>query len=299
MIGLEQIKLFGWDAAGEINPVGIFTWNSGTLAWEKQAPISGGGGGGAATIADGADVAEGATTDAAVITDTAGTVSGKLRGLVKWAFERMPASLGQKVMAASLPVVIASDQSAVAISAASLPLPTGAATEATLATRVADATITARLNTLGQKAMAASAPVVIASDQSAIPLSAGTARVGAVYPVSGQVIDENGTVRIVNRAAINFDGATADVELIAAQGAGVKIRLLSLNLMVGTGANLRFKSGTTVITGKYPVLDAGGIVMPDNQHGWIQTAANEALNLNVDTPSVASVGGMLTWIQAT
>ena len=140
-------------------------------------------------------------------------------------------TLGQKAMAASAPVVIASDQSAVPISgsdgaaqqevrvhdldtgagtefdlgvsirlpgaggsvaggtsanplrtdptgtttqpvsATSLPLPTGAATEATLATRVADATITARLNTLGQKAMAASAPVVIASDQSRLPVS--------------------------------------------------------------------------------------------------------------------------------
>jgi len=42
-----------------------------------------GGGGGPVTIADGADVAEGATTDAAVTTDAAGTVSSKLRGLVK------------------------------------------------------------------------------------------------------------------------------------------------------------------------------------------------------------------------
>lgn len=43
----------------------------------------GGGGGGPATIADGADVAEGATTDAAVVSDSNGTLSGKLRGLVK------------------------------------------------------------------------------------------------------------------------------------------------------------------------------------------------------------------------
>lgn len=76
----------------------------------------GGGGGGAATIADGADVNAGATTDAAVVTDTNGTLSGKLRGLVKWAFERMPVSLGQKVMTASFPVVIASDQSTLPIS---------------------------------------------------------------------------------------------------------------------------------------------------------------------------------------
>lgn len=38
-------------------------------------------GGGAATIADGADVAEGATTDAAVAAGAAGTVSAKLRRL--------------------------------------------------------------------------------------------------------------------------------------------------------------------------------------------------------------------------
>lgn len=73
------------------------------------------GGGGPATIADGEDVNAGATTDAAIITDTTGTLSGKLRGLVKWAFERMPTSLGQKVMAASFPVVISSDQSSISV----------------------------------------------------------------------------------------------------------------------------------------------------------------------------------------
>ena len=66
------------------------------------------------------------------------------------------------------------------ISAASLPLPTGAATEATLATRATEATVAtlltttafqARINTLGQKTMANSTPVVIASDQSAIPVT--------------------------------------------------------------------------------------------------------------------------------
>jgi hypothetical protein len=134
-----------------------YVWDTGTLQWVKETQAGGGGGGGAVTIADGADVAEGtttdvawvagagtvisllkkiasagggavsiadgsdvaegATTDAAVITDTTGTVSGKLRGLVKWAFERMPASLGQKLMAASFPVVLASDQAAIPVTA--------------------------------------------------------------------------------------------------------------------------------------------------------------------------------------
>ena len=72
-------------------------------------------GGSAVSIADGSDVVEGALADAAIITDTTGTVNGKLRGLVKHAYERMPASLGQKAMTASFPVVFASDQSSIPV----------------------------------------------------------------------------------------------------------------------------------------------------------------------------------------
>lgn len=99
------------------------------------------------------------------------------------------------------------------ISAVSLPLPTGAATEATLATRaseatlatraseatlssinsnidvalstrLAEATFTARINTLGQKTMANSTPIVIASDQSAIPVTFGGSAVATVTRVA-------------------------------------------------------------------------------------------------------------------
>src|SRR5262245_51244789 len=53
-----------------------------TFAGSPAAPVTagGGGGGGAVTVADGADVAEGATTDARVVGDNPGTVSAKLRG---------------------------------------------------------------------------------------------------------------------------------------------------------------------------------------------------------------------------
>jgi hypothetical protein len=52
------------------------------------------------------------------------------------------------------------------------------ATEATLLTRLSKADFEARINTLGQKLMAASTPVVIASDQSAIEVK-GTTAVGS------------------------------------------------------------------------------------------------------------------------
>lgn len=81
-------------------------------------------------------------------------------------------TVGQKPMAQSLPVAIASDQSAVPVSAASLPLPTGASTSANQTTGNASlASIDGKLNSLGQKASAASVPVVIASDQSTVPVS--------------------------------------------------------------------------------------------------------------------------------
>jgi hypothetical protein len=64
------------------------------------------------------------------------------------------------------------------VSAAALPLPTGAATETTLAGVLSTTAFQARVNTLGQKTAAGSTPVVLASDQSAVaiqPPKAGTA----------------------------------------------------------------------------------------------------------------------------
>lgn len=97
-------------------------------------------------------------------------------------------TLGQKSMANSTPVVIASDQTDLAITASSLPLPSGAATETTLSTRLSETTFTNRTNTLGQKAMSGSMPVVIASDQSILTV---TGNVNA--NVSGTITANIGT----------------------------------------------------------------------------------------------------------
>lgn len=90
-------------------------------------------------------------------------------------------SLGQKLMAGSAPVVIASDQSTLPVSAASLPLPSGAATLAeqqtqttalgTLATEATLSSIDSKTPALGQALMAASIPVAISSNQSTLPVS--------------------------------------------------------------------------------------------------------------------------------
>jgi hypothetical protein len=84
-----------------------------------------GGSGGAVTIADGGDVTLGARADAAVVGDVNGSVSAKLRGLSKLLNDVWD-SVNHRLKV---------DGSAVTqpVSAASLPLPTGAATETTLA----------------------------------------------------------------------------------------------------------------------------------------------------------------------
>lgn len=123
----------------------------------------------------------GAAADASASTDsgTSSLISLIKRLLAKFTTQ-FPATLGQKSMANAFPVSIANDQSAVPVSASSLPLPTGAATESTLSG--ASAKLPA---TLGQKAMSASLAVTVASDQSAVPTSnANNASFAAVANVS-------------------------------------------------------------------------------------------------------------------
>ncbi len=188
-------------------------WNPVSMLWERMTQPGGGGGGGAVTIADGADVVEGALADAAVTTDAAGTVSGKLRGLVKWAYERMPASLGQKTMANSFPVVVASDQSAIPVSGTvsvtepvsvddnggSLTVDTPQLPAALVGGRLDSnngAWLGSTAPTVGQKTAANSLPVVLASDQSAVPVTGpltDTQLRTTPVPISGTVTITDGS----------------------------------------------------------------------------------------------------------
>ena len=122
-------------------------------------------------------------------------------------------AIGQAAMAASLPVVIASDQSAVPVSAASLPLPSGAATEATLSA------MSAKLPAaLGAQLTAASMSVNIASDQT-VPISA------ASLPLP------SGAATAAKQPALGTAGS-ASADVISVQGIA-SMTPLSSNLYVG------------------------------------------------------------------
>ena len=86
-----------------------------------------------------------------------------------------------------------------------------------------------------------------------------------------------------------------DNTLVAAAGAGVKIRVVSLVLVASGGANTaRFESDTagTALTGAMDIADNGQLILQYNPAGWFETAANKLLNLELGaTTGVAGVLG--------
>jgi len=208
------------------------------------------------SIAAGVDVTEGNTTDAAVITDTTGTVSGKLRGLVKWAFERMPAALGQTTMAASLPVTLASNQSA-------LPVTDNAAS----------LTVDAPVGT----------PVFVRLSDGAAPI--------ATLPVSGPLTDTQLRATAVPVSQANQHGKTvlravvnqgaAGTTLIAAASGGNKHKVVGVILTISADGTLKFNGGTSGdLSGPMDLKAGAGFVIPNlPECPFWESIANETLNI--------------------
>jgi hypothetical protein len=148
---------------------------------------------------------------------------------------------GQKLMAASSPVVIASDQSTIPVSAASLPLPTGAAT-ATLQTtgNASLASIDAGIPTaLGQTTMANSMPVVFATDQTPILVTASSNSDFTFGDVTLAAI----AIAVVRRTAYIEQTSNAQRSIVSANAA---------DSAAGTGARtVRITYYTATFTGPF------------------------------------------------
>jgi len=165
-------------------------------------------------------------------------------------------------------------------------LPTGAATETTLSTRLADATFTARINTLGQKTMANSTPVVLASDQSAIPASqSGTWNInnvsGTVSLPTGastaanqtnasqktQIVDGSGNV-IASTAVggVNY----LDVSLAASGTPAAAIPVRTVLVGGSDGTNLRSIATDTTGKVKVDLNDGAGTAITSTTVGAVQ-----------------------------
>lgn len=121
---------------------------------------------------------------------------------------KLPAVLGQGIMAGSLSVVIASDQSAIPITAATLPLPTGAATAANQATGNAslssiDSKLTAPLSVTGPltdtQLRASPVPVTLSGTQ---PVSGTVTANQGTAGASAWLVDGSGVTQPISAAAL-------------------------------------------------------------------------------------------------
>lgn len=117
----------------------------------------------------------------------------------------------------------------------------------------------------------------------------------AVIPISSDQTDESGVIRTCNRTFLNAT-ASGNTQIVAAQGAGLRIRLLAANVTSGTALTIKFQSATTDICSGKPVAANGGWIAPYAPVGWFQTTANEALNVNLS--GAGTVGVDIIWIQA-
>jgi len=111
---------------------------------------------------------------------------------------------------------------------------------------------------------------------------------------SGVVVDERHVSRVVQRTPKDIVG-TGDTELVPAQGAGVRVRLLAMVVRTALATNLRLKSAGNNLSALLALGINDEAVWPYMQHGWLQTEPNEALNMNA---TVATGGVQLVWIQA-
>lgn len=176
-------------------------------------------------------------------------------------------TVGQKTMAASSPVVVASDQSAIPITAAALPLPAGASTSANQTSQItqetAIATSVASLDTktptVGQKAMAASSPVVLASDQSSIPVTVASLPLPAGGATSANQTTQITAEQAIQAALQGVSASFASVADIVVPTAGTRVQGANISTPRGCIISSRASNTGQVYVGDVNVSNAGGV----------------------------------------
>ena len=180
----------------------------------------------------------------------------------------------------------------------------GAVTETATATDTASSGLNGRLQRIAQRLtsiialLAGGLPAALSSNGGVKAglvdaLPAGTNRIGGAYMVSGQLIDENGTVLTVKRAFANVAASQTDSSIIAAV-TSKKLRVLFVFALTGgTATNVTFNSkpggAGTAISPLLANAVNGGEVLPFNPFGWFETASGEGLTVTTGAGSATGI----------
>ena len=210
-------------------------------------------------------------------------------------------ALGQANMVNSSPVVIATNQSPVAVS-----LPAGASTSALqtagnnlLATIYSlQQTTASYMTSLGQKLMAGSTPVTIASDQSAIPVTGTFWQ--ATQPVSVATLPlPAGAATSALQGTGNTSLGSIDTKLPSQYNSGVPVTVLVDTTTHTYSAAYVFSAATTP-TDIFTINGSASktIVIRHISVTGVQTTASDVL-FNIIRRSTANTGGTSTTVTST
>lgn len=198
---------------------------------------------------------------------------------------QLPASLGAKAMTASLSVTMASDQTAIPISAASLPLPTGAATETTLGA------VNTKLGTLNStvatQVTLASIDTKVATEttlsnmSAKLPASVGTKAAAASLSVTlstenAALIDELKTE--LKKLSGCVTGTDVNVKLSNLNGAATETTLSAINGKLPSALGPQTKTGAIAVTEADETVVAHGLhdfsTTNVTDSSWVQLVAS-------------------------
>lgn len=191
------------------------------------------------------------------------------------------------------------------ISAAALPLPSGASTSAkqpalgTAGTPSVDVvTIQGITSATAVKVDGSAVTQPVSGPASAAlaldsHLTDGTNKVAAGMRTDAVV---NGTTDLTPKFAPIAASSSGDNTIVALVSSK-KIRVLSLVIMANGTVNGKFKSGTAGadLTGLFYLLANVGFVLPYNPLGWFESASGVLLNLNLS--AAIAVGGCLVYVE--
>jgi len=116
-----------------------------------------------------------------------------------------------------------------------------------------------------------------------------------VYNAAHHPIDAWGGPGLELKRAV-VSTVSTDTTLVAAV-AGKKIRVVSILLVCDSSVGVRFESDTagTALTGVMTFAANGGLALPFNSNGWIETVAGELLNMELS--GAVQVSGSITYVE--